>query len=211
MEQNDKGGTAAVGATECMAHFKTSAAFDSKVITPLRTPTLRPIQKVGCATYWHVNTPHNTYITTRDVTWGDIQKCIGELNESGSDVFAGLHRCEGGFMCVEGPGFKSNEPVDTHTPHQNPAIEGDSIVHKEIRFKVGGCCHWPHWPSSNYSFLRNPLLTDDWIVMGKGSKMGFAFTGGYCTPWGKDECKRYSILLSNLLECKARNSVKRKR
>ena len=98
-----------------------------------------------------------------------------------------------------------------HPPNQNPAIEGESIVHKEIRFKVGGCCHWPHCPSTNYSFLRNPVLTDDWIVMGKGSKMEFAFTGGYCTPWRKDECERYSILLSNLLECKARNSVKRKR
>jgi hypothetical protein len=28
--------------TGCMAYFKTSASFDSKVITPLRTPTVRP-------------------------------------------------------------------------------------------------------------------------------------------------------------------------
>ena len=52
-----------------------------------------PRHDTGVAEYWHVNIPHNTYTTTRDVTRGDIQKCIGELNESGSDVFAGLHRC----------------------------------------------------------------------------------------------------------------------
>ena len=173
-----------------------------------------PRHDTDVAEYWHVNIPRNTYITTRAVTWGDIQKCIGALNESGGDVFAGLHRCEGGFMCVEGPGFKSNERVDTRTPHQNPTIEGDSIVHKEIRFSLsrlsGGCC-WPHWPSSNCSFIGNPLLTDDWVVMGKGSKVGFAFTGECCIPWKKDECKRYSILLANILHCKARNSVKRPR
>ena len=168
-----------------------------------------PRHDTEVAEYWHVNIPHNTYITTRDVTWGDIQKCIGALNESRSDVFAGLHRCEGGFMCVEGPGFKSNERVDTRVPHQNPAIEGDSIVHKEIRFEVD---FWKiSWPSCCSSFLWNPLLTDDWVVMNKNIKMGFTFEGRCCIPWTKDECKGYSILLSNLLECKARNSVKRKR
>ena len=168
-----------------------------------------PRHDTEVAKYWHINIPHNTYITTRDVTWGDIQKCIGELNESGSDVFAGLHRCEGGFMCVEGPGFKSNERVDTRTPHQNPAIEGDSIVHKQIRFNID---FWEiSWPSCCSSFLENPLLTDEWVVMNKNLKVGFTFEGANCTAWGKDECKRYFILLSNLLECKARTSVKRKR
>ena len=58
--------------------------------------------------YWELSIPETNFVSTRDVTWSDIKECIQALNESGEDVFSGLHRYEGGFMCVSGPAFKSD-------------------------------------------------------------------------------------------------------
>lgn len=158
--------------------------------------------------HWEVFVPKNNLVATRDITWKDVKDCVSALNESGDATFAPLHRCEGGFMCVKGPNFESNERVDAGMPHQNPPTEGDGVhVRKEIRF--AGKFH--DWPSENHSFLDNPQLTDDWVVMKADDETGFIFRGDGCVPWTKKECKGYAETLAQVLDLTHRRWNSRKR
>ena len=160
--------------------------------------------------YWLVTLPRGQLVASRDVTWGDVQACIGALNSSSEDVFAGLHRSEGGFMCVEGPGFKSEDRVDTGLPHQNPnRLCPDKIVHKEIRFD--GCRILRDWPSRDYSFLRNDLLTDDWVVMDRGDETHLTFRGEHCVPWTREACEAHARVVAQTLGLEPVASRKRRR
>lgn len=146
--------------------------------------------------YWAICPPRNNLLPTRDVTWKDIQECIQALNDSGEDVFAGLHRHEGGFMCVDGPdGFRSTDRIDAGLPHQNPPDQGEPISHREIRFGWRST----NWPSRYGSFLDNDLLTDDWIVAEKGKMTSLKFRGENCVPWSRDRCKRLATVISDSL------------
>ena len=73
-----------------------------------------PKMHVKSKQWWRMKLPRGELQASRDVTWADAQACIAALNANSSEVFAGLHRCEGGFMCVEGPRFKSEDRVDRH-------------------------------------------------------------------------------------------------
>lgn len=144
---------------------------------------------------------------TRNVTWGDVQECIRALNAASADVFAGLHRCEGGFMCVEGPGFRSEDRVDSGLPHQNPPADLSKMVHKEIRFYQAD--DLVNWPSSCCSFLGNTFLTDDWMVIHRGVELSFEFRGEHCVPWTRKQCTEYAQVVAHALGLEA--SSKRRR
>ena len=160
--------------------------------------------------YWYVTLPRGRLVTSRDVTWADIQACITALNATSSDVFAGLHRCEGGFMCVNGANFKSEDRVDTGLPHQNPTrLDPNKMVHKEIRF--GGRHILIDWPSSCGSFLDNDHLTDDWVVLSRGFETELTFQGEHCVPWTRKECETYARTVAQTLDLKSLTSRKRRR
>jgi len=118
-------------------------------------------------------------------------------------------------MCVEGPGFKSEERVDTGLPHQNPTrLCPDQIVHKEIRFGFGGPSQWVgriDWPSCCSSFLDNDLLTDDWVVMKEGHVTGFGFKGEHCVPWTREQCEAHARVIEQALGLGPVTSHKRRR
>lgn len=173
-----------------------------------------PKRHVNPKPHWSIVLPRGERQATRDVTWGDIKACIAALNANSSEVFAGLHRCEGGFMCVEGPGFKSEERVDTGLPHQNPTrLVPNQIVHKEIRFGGKGEWGWCQidWPSCCSSFLGNDLLTDDWVVMKEGHLTGLAFKGEHCVPWTREQCEAHARVVEQALGLEPVTSRKRRR
>ena len=150
--------------------------------------------------YWSVTLPRGQLRASRDVTWGDVQACIGALNADSEEVFAGLHRHEGGFMCVEGPGFKSEECVDSGLPHQNPTrLVPNQTVHKEIRFGLCIPKHRVDWPSRKGSFLGNDELTDDWVVMHRGHETYLEFRGQHCVPWTREACEAYARIVEQTL------------
>ena len=153
--------------------------------------------------YWLIKLPRGRLAASRDVTWGDVQACIAALNAASEDVFAGLHRCEGGFMCVEGPGFRSDERVDSALPHQNPdRIGAAEKVHKEIRFaRFDGARRLPglDWPSYNCSFLGDHAPTDDWVVLDTGDETHLTFEGAHCVPWTRKECEAYARVVAETL------------
>ena len=148
--------------------------------------------------YWELSIPETNFVSTRDVTWSDIKECIQALNESGEDVFSGLHRYEGGFMCVSGPTFKSTERVDSMLPHQNPPPDGQKKpVHKEIRFSNGRAIDWP---SHNNTFLGSNAVGDEHIVMKKDTTTSFRFQGDRCAPWTNDQCQNYANVVARALK-----------
>ncbi len=153
--------------------------------------------------YWLVTLPRGRLEASRNVTWGDVQACIAALNAASEDVFAGLHRCEGGFMCVEGPGFKSEERVDSALPHQNPArLCAAKKVHKEIRFaRFDGPRRLPglDWPSRHHSFLGDHAPADDWVVLDAGDETHLRFEGEHCAPWTRKECEAYARVVAETL------------
>lgn len=141
--------------------------------------------------YWLVPLPRSKLVFSRDVTWGDVQACIAALNAASEDVFAGLHRCEGGFMCVEGPGFRSEERVDSGLPRP---LRQRAAVHKEIRFAAPG--GEADWPSHDHSFLGIP---PDRVVFHAGEETHLRFEGEHCVPWTPQQCKSYSRVVSETL------------
>lgn len=175
---------------------------------------MAPKRHVKSKPWWSIFLSRSERQATRDVTWGDIKACIAALNANSSEVFAGLHRCEGGFMCVEGPGFKSEEHVDTGLPHQNPTHHvPNQIVHKEIRFegkREWGWCRID-WPSRCSSFLGNDLLTDDWVVMEEGFVTRLRFNGEYCVPWTREQCEAHARVVEQALGLGPVTSRKRRR
>ena len=151
--------------------------------------------------WWSVTLPPRGQLqASRDVTWGDVQTCIGALNAASEDVFAGLHRCEGGFMCVEGPGFKSEERVDSKLPHQNPTCHKNVRVHKEIRFggkRAEQADLSVNWPSCDFSF--NGKLADNSVVMHGGHETHLRFEGEHCVPWTREQCEVYAHTVARAL------------
>jgi hypothetical protein len=175
-----------------------------------------PKRHVKPKPYWSIFLPRRERQATRNVTWGDIKACIAALNANSSEVFAGLHRCEGGFMCVEGPGFKSEDRVDTGLPHQNPTrLCPDQIVHKEIRFEDGDVVKWGRcridWPSCCCSFLDNDVLTDDWVAMEEGNVTRLRFNGEHCVPWTREQCEAHARVVEQALGLGPVTSRKRRR
>lgn len=156
--------------------------------------------------FWLVRLTPRLLEASRDVTWGDVQACIVALNAASSDVFAGLHRSEGGFMCVRGTNFESEDRVDSGLPHQNPPSDVNKVVHKEIRFGSNQA----DWPSWNSSFLGNNLLTDDWVVLHRGDETSLDFQGQHCVPWTREECKAHARVVAQTLGLEPLSMASRK-
>ena len=158
--------------------------------------------------WWSVK-PHgnNNYLMTRDVTWADIKACVNhlslnaELHGGEGDEFAPLHRVEGGFMCVAGLDFRSNEPVDSKLTNPSFDNAGDASV-RNIRF-VGEVS--PHWPSRNGSFLDTPGLRDDTVVMpmGKFGTFSLQFSGENSKAWTPWQCEEFGSIIAENLNCSA--------
>lgn len=139
--------------------------------------------------YWEVSKiPRNTWVVPK-CTWRDIiatteALCSLESEGGETETFAPLHRAEGGFMCVSGPGFVSNEPAEGQWP-RNP---GQSYARKAIRFasaERGGTRRFWGWPSNNNSFAG--ARPDDVIFRG-GEIINLRFEGQFCKRWTKKRC-----------------------
>ena len=137
---------------------------------------------------------------SRDITWGDIKACVNHLSTDslpGTDreEFAPLHRHEGGFMCVSGPGFQTTEPVDSKLDHQ-PSVRADGVqVRKFIRFE--GDLH-NRWPSRNHSFLNTPNLRDNTVVFPivKTGIFSLRFEGQNCKKWTPAQCEEFGSIIA---------------
>lgn len=138
----------------------------------------------------------NKWIAPR-CTWGDIQRAVSALNEApGGETFAPLHRWEGGFMCLSGPGgFASDEPA-TGCPAQPRA----SWSRKAIRFlgrQSGRLVGFrADWPSHNYEFSR---ATPDMVVFRGGEIISLEFEGLDCPRWTKKRCVELMEVVSKAL------------
>jgi hypothetical protein len=82
------------------------------------------------------------------------------LNENG-ETFSGLHRAEGGFACITGPGFQSTETDESHG--QSPT---GMKVRKAVRFqRFSGRINWP---SCDHSFAsakdEDVIFPDDFVL-----------------------------------------------
>ena len=155
---------------------------------------------------WHVKPRgKNNYVMTRDITWSDIKKCVNRLSWNcekwggEGEEFAPLHRVEGGFMCVAGPGFQTTEVVDSKLNNQ-PSVGADGLrVRKFIRFHADtrGC-----WPSRDNSFLNIPNLRDDTVVIPMGSKGLFSlgFDGENCKKWTPAQCEEFGHIIAEEVE-----------
>ena len=140
---------------------------------------------------WKVDIPCNNYMVKKQCTWADIKGCANELGKSSGEVFACLHRFEGGFMCMSGPNFKSTEPAEGGTPLGIP------IVRKAIRFQ----CHpsGMYWPSMHNSFAG---AHDDDVVFKEMNDYNFVslrFEGQNCKKWSKAEAKQHADTIAALL------------
>ena len=112
-------------------------------------------------------------------------------------------------MCVEGPGFKSDERVDSGLPHQNKPEHTRKIMRKEIRFE----CSYDegmNWPSQNWSFLNNPNLTDNFVVMQRGHKTSLLFQGANCVPWTQQQCQAHAQVVAHALGLVPQSMAKNK-
>ena len=149
----------------------------------------------------------NNYLMSRDVTWADIKACVNQLSWNAEshggegDEFAPLHRVEGGFMCVAGPGFRSNEPVDSKLANQPFKYAGDASV-RNIRFNRTELS-LAHWPSRNGSFLDTPDLCDDTVVMpmGKLGMFSLRFSGENSKAWTPRQCEEFGGIIADNLRC----------
>lgn len=154
--------------------------------------------------WWSVAPRDVALLITRDITWGDIKACVGHLSLNceahggEGEEFAPLHSVEGGFMCVTGPGFKTNEPVDSKLANQPRKEDGDASVRKSIHFEAGV---YPRWPSRNGSFLDNPNLNDDTVVLPEPSDglLMLRFEGENCNEWTTWQCQEYTDIISDEL------------
>ena len=144
----------------------------------------------------------NDYIMTRDITWGDIKACETHLSLNcekwggEGEEFAPLHRVEGGFMCVAGPGFQTTEAVDIKLDNQ-PSVGTDDVhVRKAIRFVYAGIHRC--WPSRDHSFLNTPNLRDETVVipMGKCGMFTLGFEGENCKKWTPSQCKEFGSIIA---------------
>ena len=156
--------------------------------------------------WWNVEPPgYNNYVMTRDITWADIKACVGQLSldckrfGGEGEEFAPLHRVEGGFMCVDGPGFQTNEVVDSKLPNKPHREAGDAIVRKAIRFR-SSTIH-DNWPSNNHSFMDNSNLRDSTVVLPVYvNVVRLQFEGENCKAWTKSQCRDYADIICDTLE-----------
>jgi len=158
---------------------------------------------------WNVNPRgYNNYLMQRDILWADIKACVVQLSLNckrfGGDgeEFAPLHRVEGGFMCVDGPGFQTNEIVDSKLPNQPHRKAGDAIVRKAIRFQSSKMYDTADtWPSNNHSFLDNPNLRDSTVVLPVTlDVLQLKFEGENCNAWTKSQCRGYADIICDTLK-----------
>jgi len=133
--------------------------------------------------FWEVtDTPRNLWFVPK-CTWRDILAATDALNAlEGGEIFAPLHRCEGGFMCVSGPGFTSDEP--TEGPWNRDAINSTAVARKALRFEMGWDDYWD-WPSRGHSFSE---ATPDEVIFRGGEVIRLRFEGQYCKRWTKKRC-----------------------
>ena len=137
--------------------------------------------------YWDlVGVPRNRWIAT-ECTWRDILAATEALNAleargGETETFAPLHRIEGGFMCVSGPGFVSDEPADDGT-WTTPGDPDGSYARKAIRFDIAES--WLNWPSVNHTF--EGARPDDVIFRGD-EVVRLRFEGQLCKRWTKKRC-----------------------
>jgi hypothetical protein len=133
------------------------------------------------------------YGLTRDLTWADIKACAADLSNAEVE-FAPLHRVEGGFMCVREPGFETNERVDSAS---QPTKERSAVpVRKAVRFSwSAGKNH--SWPSWNNSFLGDPNLKDDSVVVPHSLALfRLEFEGQNTDQWTTACCDRLASVVS---------------
>ena len=132
--------------------------------------------------YWDVDITCNHYLTS-ERTWKDVSDCVRRLSETG-EIFSGLHRAEGGFACIEGPGFRSTE---------NDSTKG-LVVRKAIRFcfRNGRI----DWPSQVRSFAS---VTEDLVVIPDGMVLSLRFEGQNCCPWSKKRCREIADVIVSVL------------
>jgi len=166
----------------------------------------------------------NNYFMTGDITWGGIKACATHLSINckkwggEGEEFAPLHRVEGGFMCVAGPGFQTTEVVDSKLDNQS-LVGGDGVeVRKAIRFDAG---MYGSWPSRDNSFLDTPNLHDETVVipMGKNGMFTLRFEGKNCKKWTPSQCEEFGRIIAEEVQAfaihgnlaaKVRNGADRK-
>jgi hypothetical protein len=142
----------------------------------------------------------NKWIAPR-CTWADIQRAVSALNEApGGETFAPLHRCEGGFMCLSGPGgFASDEPANGYTdngyPRALPSRKAIRFLGHRSRHLVG-TVHW-NWPSDGHDFSR---ASPDMVVFKGGEIISLRFEGQNCRRWTKKRCVELAGIVSKALE-----------
>jgi len=124
--------------------------------------------------HWKFTIPRTRYRAGRAVTWADIQLCVAALSAPGTGtVFRGLHRAEGGFECVSGPGF------------QHCGERGEKWCAKAVRFDGRGDAE-ADWPSRNWNF---DAATPELVVMDRGTQWTLWFKGQGCQRWTKAEAR----------------------
>lgn len=138
---------------------------------------------------WECNIPKNLFIVPA-ITWRDIQRLLNVLNQ-GDETYAPLRRCEGGFNCLSGPNFISDEP-------ENGVSEVRDPVRKAIRFKRGAQDMW-NWPSDDHSFEN--AKPDDVIFKG-GEVVEIGFEGQNCPKWTKKRCAELCEIICRELRWK---------
>ena len=157
---------------------------------------------------WRVKPPGKLhYELSRDVTWADIKSCMGELFFNGGtlddfvagskdgDTFAPLDRCEGGFMCVSGPGFQSDECARLVGKVSHCKSLNGPWVRKAIRFSfAGGGQDRKTW---HHVFRDN--CKDDTVLLAMGETLILGFEGKGCKAWTKRECREYADIIACVL------------
>jgi hypothetical protein len=148
--------------------------------------------------HWEVTgVAGNKWIAPR-LTWGDIQRAVSALNGAhGGESFAPLHRCEGGFMCLSGPGgFASDEPPNGY-PDQPRAFPSRKAIrflgHRALR--LDGTTRL-NWPSHNSEFAS---ASPDMVVFRGGEIISLRFEGQNCRRWTKKRCVELMEVVSKEL------------
>lgn len=97
-------------------------------------------------------------------------------------------------MCVREPGFETNEEVDSAS---EPARkESDVPVRKAVRF-LWCANHNHYWPSCNHSFLGDPKLKDDSVILPRSlATFKLEFEGENTDQWTQPRCSELASIVS---------------
>ena len=137
----------------------------------------------------------NSWIVPK-CTWREILTTIKALNAlPGNEVFAPLHRAEGGFMCVSGPGFESDESVEGSLLTEG-AESKKTWSRKAMRFQDVFNDTW-HWPSCNHSFS---MASPDDVIFAGGEIIRVEFEGQSCARWTKKRCSELLDVIAKELK-----------